>query len=183
RGEKTLRTAPAVPGGDQRAAAGEPATDREEALEGRCRRLDDEVDLELRESRADPRHARARVLVDDDDGRHDADRDEVPEHPFDERDARDRHQGFRHRESRLAQTAALTGGDDAAPERTGARHRSSPRKSSISAMTGSPGQQPLGNGTTSPASQMCGIPVARAPAMSRGRESPPNAGRAASPPS
>src|SRR5262249_37812981 len=118
-----------------------------------------------------PLPARARLLVDDHHERRDPGRAEVADHPVDERHACDGDEGFGHRKPGRAQTAALAGRDDPAPA---LRHSSSPASSPSERITRSLAQQARGGDVVSPASQMWAMPMPRAPAMSRGSESPTN---------
>ena len=139
--------------------------------------------------RADPRRAVALLLVDDDRQPRDARGDEVPDRRLDQRHAGDRHHGLGHGPAGLPQAAALARGDDAAQEARLPRegrlqcHGSSPSRSRSDRITRSPGQHGRPWRAGSGVSQMCAMPAARAPAMSRASESPTMTARPGSIPS
>src|SRR5206468_10712835 len=140
-----------------------------EALQRRLRRLDDELDVEIGEAGADPVDALALPLVHDDRERTNARGAKIADGRLDQRHAGDRHHRLGHREPALAQPAALTRSDDAAREHAHSRIVSSSRSERICR---SSRQHGFAGGDSAPTSQMWRIPTPRAPAMSRGSESP-----------
>src|SRR5262249_26014979 len=108
----------------------------------------------------------------EDDGRgHDPRRLEVLEDVLDQRDAADLDHRLRHAQALQARAAARR---DHAAGGNGAAHASTLSSSPTLAITGSAGQQ----AEVAPGcSQMCRMPIFRAPSMSRGSESPTKTAR------
>src|SRR5207248_5743898 len=165
-------TAPRIHRGDQHATGGGAPRHDREALEGGGGGLDRPVEGDARETTTRPLHAVTLALVDDDGDAGDAGRGEVSADRLEERHPGHAHHGLGHRESRLTQATALAGGDDAAHKRRRGCHGSSPSSSRSDRITRSPGQHGSPWRAGSGVSHTCCMPAARAPAMSRARESP-----------
>src|SRR5205823_1521802 len=130
------------------------------------------VRVDRGEARPHPVRAVLLALVHDDADGVDAGGDEVPDDGGDERYPGHGEHRLRRRDAPSAKPAALSGGDDTAGQCERSIHSSSSSSSPSERSKRSPGQHGALIGATSPTSQTCRIPMARAPAMSRGRESP-----------